>query len=266
MFARGIRFRIRSSSQVKYISSCRSSGGDFFFTILHVSFLIVIRSQKENGSVNMRITPHSEALLHPSATALLRRYEASWADIAQRNTSVCSRSREIAGDVAKANARAGEASAAWGQFRAELQALPQFALQMRELASSVADACARIDALEHRLHDAALARAEQDEGRWRQGQVELVAAEAEAAELARALEREQIFQAQFEAQREYLRQHGELGTLAFRRPALAQQVDATIAVVAAATAQATLADVAPCAGDVAELDDFYGSGDEVETS
>ena len=149
---------------------------------------------------------HSEALLHPSATALLRRYEASWADIAQRNTSVCSRSREIAGDVAKANARAGEASAAWGQFRAELQALPQFALQMRELASSVADACARIDALEHRLHDAALARAEQDEGRWRQGQVEalsceqqqqeveqrerarLVAAEAEATDLARALE------------------------------------------------------------------------------
>ena len=225
-----------------------------------------------------------EAVPHSSASALLRRYEASWAEIAQRNTSVCSRAREFAGDVARANARAGEASAAWGQLRAELQALPQCALELRELASSVAGACARIDALEHRLHDAALARAEQDEGRWRQGQLEalsceqqqledeqrerarLVAAEAEAAELARALEREQIFQAQFEAQREYLRQHGELGTLALRRPALAQQVDATIAVVAAATAQATLADVAPCAGDVAELDDFYGSGDEVDTS
>ena len=102
------------------------------------------------------------AAVPQSSARALHRYEDTWAVLAQRNMDICGRAREAAGAVINASTRVGEVSAAWGQLRTELQGLPQCASQLRALASSVASACARIDVLEHRLHDAALARAELD--------------------------------------------------------------------------------------------------------
>lgn len=215
-----------------------------------------------------------------SSTNLLVRYELKAAEITQRTESIGSRARAVAMAVADASARAKHAAAAWGQLRAELQMLPQSVGLVHELAASVTAACAQIYALEHRLHDAALACAEQDEGRWRKRQLEALdleqrqreaerqeraaqAADAAAAvQRAREREREQIFQAQFEREREYLCQHGELETLALRRREAERQPQPPAAgPFALEDPPGSLADVTPCAGEVAELDDFYGDDD-----
>lgn len=199
------------------------------------------------------------------SAALLTRYEASWAEIAQTNVNICGKARETSAVLTDAASQCEQAATSWAQLRAELQRLPQSVSLMQDVVRSVTAACAQIDALEHRLRDASIARAEQLEGKWRQQQIaeaeaehrrreeerrmQAKRAEAAALEVQRELEREreQIFQAQFEAQRNYLREHGELETLALRRPEA----------VAPGSATVSLADVAPCAGDDEELDDFY---------
>ena len=209
-----------------------------------------------------------------SPESVLLRYEVEWSDIAERNADICKRARSLAANIKDANARCESAAAGWSQLRGELAHMGSSSTLMEGVARRIDDVCSRIDQLEARLHDATLARMESREQRWRQQQKAkmdtrqqllkeelLVKAQQQARqeEERRAAEqvqqerdRQRTFQEQYEAQRDYLRMHGDLEKLALSRGAL--QPPAPL--VAPAN---TLADVAPkpSDADAAALDDFY---------
>ena len=162
-----------------------------------------------------------------SSVELLRRYEASWAALSERNADICRRGLDLAADVKAAHIRATARAAEHRQLHEGLETLPPLLL---EVAQGIASACARCDALEARLHDACVAHAEAGEARWRRhrqltaesaeaGRLELArraqvdlarrqsaeaaaaAQHSEAAQHAERAERQQVFQTQFESQR-----------------------------------------------------------------
>ena len=207
-----------------------------------------------------------------TAQELVGRYEAAWEDIASRNRQICDKVG-LHASVRAASDLCERAATDWSSLRSELQQLPRSVQLAREVAGQVAAACMRIDTLERRLHDATVARAKVADAVWRQRKLaeaeELMrktslreeatrAAERQAAAAAqtkRDLERQLAFQAEYEAQRDYLRSHGGLETIALERSASSAAGEG----VAAATAPVSLADFNVAGAGEDDLDDFYDS-------
>lgn len=206
-------------------------------------------------------------MVSQSAALLLAHYEGLWSDVATRNARVCERALQVSADAAAASERAERAAGDWAKLQHELNALPQSVALVHELGRRVTAACGRLEALELRLTDARLANVEVQEVHWRHAQV----LDAEAAHQRRqaereeqvlkaqrqvdaeqeaiALDRQRAFQAQFEAERDYMLQHGELHTFAPVRAAAAP---------AATQPSATPHTIAEFdAGGSETLDDFY---------
>ena len=181
------------------------------------------------------------------ADDLLLRFEASHLAIAEKNSALLARASAIAAASKQTSFRCESCAAGWHQLQAELAALPQ---AIAELSGGVAAACARAEALEHRLREATVARVQRREALWRQSKLREAkeaeaavheaasraaareaaaaaaavedarraeerarrteAAEAEARRIAEERERQAIFDAEFQAQRnEYLRSREE---------------------------------------------------------
>ena len=224
------------------------------------------KQQQQTRVVGSPMANAGLVLPYEESAARLMRYENSWAEIAKGNSAICSCAREVAAAVQEASQRCELANSGWQQLHAELQSLPQTAAMIHDMAHNVTAACARMDALEHRLRDAMLAKAEQEEAKRRQALIlevheqqekreanlyEQAQTAARVAEMARCQlerERERVFQEQFEAQRRYLVEHGNLEKVIVRASPSAPE---------SVMAQCSLAEVAPCVGDTAELDQFY---------
>ena len=205
---------------------------------------------------------------------LVQRYEAAWEDIASRNRRNCGKTG-LQASARAASDLCERAATDWTSLRSELQQLPRSVQLARDVASQVAAACMRIDTLERRLHDVTIAGAEVADAAWRQQKLKETeermrefalreeatrAAEREAAAAVQAksdLERQQAFHAEYEAQRDYMRSHGGLETIALKRSAGAA-LSAAGAGVAAAAASASLADFNVAGAEDDALDDFYG--------
>ena len=174
-----------------------------------------------------------------SSATIVARFEASHATISEKSAANIARASAIAAASKQAAFRCESCSVGWHQLQAELAAVPQ---AIAELSSGVAVACARAEALEQRLRALSVARIEQREAAWRHSKLlEAEAAEAavqqaaaqaaareaaaaaaaveearraeeraklaeaaqaEARRLAAERERQEIFDAEFRAQRE----------------------------------------------------------------
>ena len=143
------------------------------------------RAPQSSSAAQTRGGTHATAAASSAASSveLLRRYEASWAALSERNADICRRGLDFAADVKAAHIRATARAAEHRQLHEGLETLPPLLL---EVAQGIASACARCDALEARLHDACVAHAEAGEARWRRHrQLTAESAEAGRLELAR---------------------------------------------------------------------------------
>lgn len=192
----------------------------------------------------------------------LERYDGTWREIRERNVSLCARGAEVRVAVKQASNCCEQAASGWRRLQAELVAMPSTIQLMEDTTGQVTAASAQIDALEQRLTALTAVRERRAEARWRQQKL-LEAEQHEARrrdevehlqqQMARQTlnrqqqaqaERRQIFDRQFEEQKQYVLQHG---------------VDASQPVpVPLGVAPRTLADVRPGKlVDDAELDAFY---------
>ena len=228
-----------------------------------------------------------------NSSRLLARYEAGWAVIADNNVDICTRrAPQIAASVRAAGAKCDEAARGWKQLSAELASLPAL---MHDLSRRVNAACAQCEALEHRLLEATVARAEVREARWRQQQLldaeaaeakrredeeaearRLAEAEAEAKRKAEA-ERQRALQVDFETQRKAYLEAGVHVHVAAPAAPLAARPRPSAAAEAAAPAALGAADAEPPVAEEeqgqelfldtlddpdANLDDFYAEEGE----
>ena len=202
-----------------------------------------------------------------TAGRLLERYEGDWQTIQTQNTQLCSRAHEVRTSTRQATDRCTAAALGWHQLEEELKKLPDVVEQVRHMTDRTAASVSKIEGLEEQLTELTLACIRRDEERWRQQKL-IEVAEHEAAlrreveqqrarsaeqrlqqQQAAQEERRQIFEKEFEEQRQYVLEHGEHGL---------RKMEALVLSVESGGGPGSLAEVQPglVVAD-AELDAFY---------
>ena len=200
---------------------------------------------------------------HQQASALLARYEVTWAALSERNGALCTRGGELAGPIRIAADQCSVASTGFQQLQAELQLLPSCTAALHEITAQATAAGAHLEALEEQLSQLTVAQVHQAEVEWRQHETEHAdklqhqrGNELQELRLRMArqsmcrLEREQeerrrVFHEQFEVERDEFIQRGGAVTGERRSPE-------------APGPSASLTDAQPQpAAEAAALDDFF---------
>ena len=182
--------------------------------------------------------------------------EAGCRRVMEQNRALVARARDVDATVSRATERCHRAASEMEHLCEQLEALPACAADMRGMVEATAGACAQLDDLERQLTEISVVRVHLDAARRRERETlarHEARAVAEAAERQREAEtlaeRRAEFGRAFDADREYIRQHGAHGLRPPAQPA-------------SAGAAATLADVAPEAlAAPSELDAFYDGDD-----